>query len=95
VSRANMLGLEDLITGLAASAIDIQRLWNIAPPLVLRKWECDATISVTASRQNGFSVQAQAVNLGFAIAHHRTYKTASKISVTIEQIPPGGSNHAA
>jgi hypothetical protein len=82
--------LEDLLTAFSLAAVDIQRIWNQQEaPLALREWECKVTLSVTASRSTGFAVQAHPVNLGFAIAHHRTQKNSSSVTITIEAKPYG------
>lgn len=86
LDRAAHVALAELLTSLASPALATGRLLNAAG-LSLRKWEITAAISVSASRENGYALEAMAVNLGFAIAHRETHRNSSSIYVNIEVNP--------
>lgn len=57
------------------------------PRLLMKEWQFDVSLSLTATRETSFAIQAQVVNLGFAVTHSRTQANSSRISLLVEQIP--------
>jgi hypothetical protein len=87
MTRPPHVSLADLLTSLAAPAIEVERLLG-ASGMRASQWQFTVSISVAASQDTGYAVKALPVNLGFAIAHSETVQNSSSISVNIELIPP-------
>jgi hypothetical protein len=90
MTRPPHVSLADLLSSLAAPAIEVERLLE-ASGMRAVDWQFTVTVSVAASEDTGYEVKALPVNLGFAIAHNETHENSSSISVNIERIPaPNG-----